>query len=511
VDASLVDPAVRLAAAGIGAVRLGIPLAAVVQAIPVPDVPALLPRRQGALRGVVLHEGVPVPVVDLARWVDVGSAPAAPPGSARILILHDGGRTLALQVDSVDGLVDVACGGLVRLHHDDSGEEVFHSVARVADGDGILSVLDVGRLATLAASWHQGDAQSAPPQAAVAQLTQAMHDYALLQLDGLRLGVCAGDLVEVAAMPALARFGGAIAGAWCDWRGRQLPVLAPGALPGLPAAEAAPLLAVVEHGGLALGLPVLAALALERFAAPGDAGFEAGAPTATAYDAGGNAIRLLDTAALFARFPEALLSKPEPVNGATSRGLQDGGRPNDDAYIVFEAGQLAATPIAAVEHILPLAPEWSPDAPGATMPWKGAAIPLVDLRPNAPADAPGHVLVASSGGKAAGYVVTRVELLVPAGSARLYRLGATPGRSVAFITVDAAEGQASYRIVDLAQGWRRASAGLACNGRALLAREHPGCPEGRPRAVEEGVVAVAAADARPEQRRADPGHGEYRA
>lgn len=445
--APLPAPAVRLAVAGIGAVRLGIPVDAVVQALPVPAAAALLPRRQGALCGVVVYEGALVPVVDLGRWVDVGSRQAVLSGSARILVLRETGRTLGLQVDSVDGLVEVAAGAIARLHHDDSPEEVFHSAAQVADGGQVLSLLDVGRLAALAASWHEEDPQ-APPGAdrvAAAAAGPATRDYALLQLDALRLGIAAGDLAEVMPMPALEQFGGGIDSAWCLWRGRHLPVLGAHALPGLPDAAAAALLAVVEAGELALGLPVCAALAMQAF---GPAGHDAGALTATVYDEDGEALRLLDTAALFARFPEARLSKRASgaaADGAAPRALQDSGTPNDSAYIVFEAGQLAATPIGAVEQVLPLA------AGGveATMPWRGGALPLVDLRAGAQADAPGHVLVVP-GTRPAGYVVTRVELLVPARSGRLYRLGASAG-AVEFVTIDTPEGQASYRIVDLAQ------------------------------------------------------------
>jgi len=443
--ASLADPAVRLATAAVGTVRLGIPVDAVVQAIPVPAEQALLPRRQGALSGVVLHEGVLVPVVDLGRWVDVGQARAERLGNARILVLHHDGRMLGLQVDSVDGLVEVPCGDVKRLHHDDHEEEVFHSAARVPGSDAILSVLDVGRLAALAASWHQVEpyeAQTDSVQAETPAGLTAEHNYALLQLDSARLGVPAGDLIEVMRMPALEQFGIGIDSSWCLWRGRHLPVLASGALAGLPHAAQAPLLAVLEHDGLALGLPVSAALALQAFAAG-----SSNSLTTTVYDADGQEVRLLDTAALFARFPEALLSKPD-ARSAGAGAAAGGGVPNEDAYIVFAAAQPAATPIGAVEQIVPLAAGDS----GATMGWHGGALPLVDLRPDRIAGAAGHVLVAAKDGRHTGYVVTRVELLIPAGSARLYRLGAAQGHARSFVTVDTAAGQVSYRIVDLAEG-----------------------------------------------------------
>lgn len=444
--APLPGACVCLATAAVGAVRLGIPVDTVVQAIPMPAEQALLPRRQGALSGVVLHESTLVPVVDLARWVDLGQARAERLGSARILVLHQDGRTLGLQVDSVDGLVEVPCADVKRLHHDGHEEEVFHSAARVPGSDAILSVLDVGRLAALAASWHQVEPYEAHAAIALAATPvglAAERNYALLQLDGARLGVPAGDLVEVMRMPALEQFGNGIDSGWCLWRGRHLPVLASAALAGLPHVPQAPLLAVLEHDGLALGLPVSAALALQAFAAGGSDGL-----TTTVYDADGQEVRLLDTAALFARFPEALLSKPDE-RGAVARTVADGGVPNEDAYIVFAAGQPVATPIGAVEQIVPLAAGTS----NATMGWNGGALPLLDLRPDHLANTPGHVLVAAKGGRHTGYVVTRVELLIPAGSARLYRLGVAQGPARSFVTVDMATGQASYRIVDLADTW----------------------------------------------------------
>ena len=443
----------RLAAACIGAVRLGIPVDAVVQALPVPALAAPLPRRQGALRAVVQHAGSLVPVVDLARWVDVGPAGASGQAGERILILRAAGRTIGLQVDTIDGLVDVPRAAVARLHHDDAPEEVFHSAVQVPETGQILSLLDVARLADLAASWHQAD-ELALPTAAHAQAPctpdPASALYALLQCDGARLGVPASDLVEVMPMPALTRVGGGIDSAYCRWRGRHLPVLQAGALPGLPDACAAPLLAVVEHAGLVLGLPAHAALALQALAG-GGAGL-----VSTVYGEDGGECSLLDTMALFERFPEANMSKAEALAGTlrTSRPTQDAATANDSAYVVFEAGALCATPIAGIEQILPLPPHC---AASATMPWRGAAMSLRDLRPPghaAAGQAAGHVLVVLEDGKPVGYVVTRVELLVPAGSGTLYRLGADPARAVEFVTVDASGGQASYRIVDLARAPR---------------------------------------------------------
>ncbi|SDE33772.1 Chemotaxis signal transduction protein [Massilia sp. PDC64] len=409
----------RLAEVRIDTVDVGIAAEAVVQALPQPDAMAAPPRRTGALAGIVDHGGVLVPVVDLARWVGTGERQDGP--HARILILRDGERLLGLRVSAVGGLVDVAADAVTRLHHDDDADEVFHSVVRSPDTGRVLSVLDVGRLAALACAWTGGAATvtDAPPPPAA----RDTHTYAVLDAGTLRLGVPAGALAEVIPMPARAAIGD---GAWCTWRGRHLAIVPPAAVdPGLADGESG-LLAVLEHDGLALGVPVRATLRLADFI-----------PAATVYDDDGAEVRLVDVAALFARRPEAALSRSAHIAAPTSNGP---GKPNDAAYVVFDADGLAATPLDALERVLPLV-----DTPGATMRWGDATIPVVDLRRpgHVPAEE-GQVLVVRAGARRAACVVARVHVMIPAGGGRLYRLGAG-----AFITTGEGREQASYRAVDL--------------------------------------------------------------
>jgi chemotaxis signal transduction protein len=457
-------PRLRLAQARIGAVHLGIPVAGVVQAIPVPDTLALLPLRGKALRGVVEHGGALLPVIDLGRWVDVGSAASVAGDSARILVLREGGRTIGLQVDALGGLIEVAAGQAVRLHHEDDPDDVFHSAVQAPDGGAILSLLEIGRLADLAAAWSEAARAAAPETpgaggAAAAERAGAADAgaslYALLDTGQGLLGVAPADLAEVIPMPALERLAGGIGATYCAWRGRHLAVLPGAALMAAQDdavqgadADKAPLLAVFVHAGLALGVPMRAVRQLQAFG-PGLP--VPGGVTSAVFDADGGEVRLLDTARLFARYPEAALSKPEADAGAaasTAAG-KAGSAANACAYIVFEADGVKAVPIGAVEHIVPLA-----QAATASMAWRGTAIPLADLRTRASAhDAePGHVLVARGPQGHVGYVVTRVLSLIPAGAGQMYRMGGATGagRRVEFITAGEGSAQASYRIVELA-------------------------------------------------------------
>ena len=456
----------RLAQARIGAVHLGIPVDTVVQAVPVPDSLALLPLRGKALRGVIEHGGALLPVIDLGRWVDVGSAGPAAGERARILILREGGRTIGLQIDALGGLVEVAARQAMRLHHEDDPDDVFHSAVQAPGGGAILSLLEVGRLADLAATWSETapagapEAPEAPDSPAVAAVA-ASSLYALLDTGRGLLGVAPAHLAEVIPMPALERLGGGIGATYCAWRGRHLAVLPGAALLEAAAGEgsdagsdegndksAAPLLAVLSHAGLALGVPMRAVLQLQAFGA----GLPVpGGVTSAVFDAEGREVRLLDSARLFARYPEAALSKPEAeVAAAASAAAGRAGRAaNACAYIVFEADGVKAVPIGAVEHIVPLAEAGAPAT--ATMSWRGAAIPLADLRTRAQDRAHeaehGHVLVAQGPHGPVGYVVTRLHSLIPAGAGQLYRMGTA--RPVEFITAGEGAGQASYRIVEL--------------------------------------------------------------
>ena len=434
----------HLAQAGIGAVWVGVPADSVVQAMTLPTAPAQLPRRQGALAGVLDYEGRLVPVVDLARWVEVGAAPDERTGAARVLILHAGGRTLGLKVDTVGGLVEVALQDVTRLHHDDCAEEVFHCVVREPAGGRILSLLDVERLARLAAAWYQ-DAEAAPHSAKVDAPPPALRSYALLRAGTARLALAAEALSEVLPMPVLETLGGANGMAYCLWRGRHVPVITHAAL-GLEATAngAAPaLLAIIERAGLALGLPVHAALSLQTFDTSGVG--PADGLLSTLFDAEGSPVRLLDDARLFARCPEAALSREVDARSEAA-GRHAARAANGSAYIVFEGDGLFATAIASVERNVSLR-EAATDGNGA-MAWEGRSIALRDLRASAAGKEEGDVMVVRTGDAHIGVVVSRVHLLVPPGSGRIYRMGGI-GAGWEFIATGDDAAQASYRIVDL--------------------------------------------------------------
>jgi chemotaxis signal transduction protein len=432
-----------LARIRIGEVGIGVRIEAVLQALPLPETFNRLPLRTHALLGMVEHDGMAVPVVDLARWLDVGAAPAG--AVPQLLLLRDGDRTVGLRVDALEELVEVEAAALQRLHHGDDPDDVFHSAAPSGNGV-LLSLLEVTRLADLAQCWSTAPtaataaAPTAPPMADTLQRTC----YALLDTGHGLIGVPPAALAEVLALPPLTHIGSS---AWCRWHDSQLALIASTALFQAPGVDtrvaAAPLLAVLQQADLALGVPVQAVLRLEEFG-PGVPSTDGVGENVI--DASGATVLLVDVTRLLARHPEAALARGDSVtatasaNTITSTGTVTS---NAEAYIVFDAAGLQALPLAAIEQIVPL------DVPlSATMAWQGAAIPLIDLRGEAPdADgADGTVLVAQGAHGLAGHVVRRVQSLIPAGAGRMFNMGAN---GTEFITTDDGGQEATYRITTL--------------------------------------------------------------
>ncbi|PWF44044.1 chemotaxis protein CheW [Massilia glaciei] len=440
-------PLAAWVAAELGAMRLGVPVGAVVGALKRPAARVSLGRRRGAVCDVVTHLGRPLPVLDLGLWVEVGeSAPGSRPRSL-ILVLRDGARMIGVLVDALEGVVGIAPDALVRTHHDASADEIFHSVAVGGEGDRPLSLLDVARLMALAQAWAD-DAPSQLPEAVggagEAAAAKAGQDWAVIESAGVRMAVPAVDVGELLAMPELGEFAGSAASGICHWRGRHVPVLDAGALFGKAPARTGPaLLLTVCRAGLALGLAVDKVLRICRIKE--DANGHARHPDAPLFvrasviDEDGVPVNLIDTGRLMAMFPEVSISEV----AAGGAHLPGAARTNSGAYIVYKAGATVASPIDGLEEVLP-----ARAYAGGTMAWRGKAVALVDLRwPNSAA---GNILVLRHQGRLAGILIDSVELLITPNSAHLTKVS-LPGARFEMLTTGRGRDQASHRVLDLGQ------------------------------------------------------------
>lgn len=467
----------------IGAVLVAVPARDVLHGIAWPDPLTGLPRRDSPACGVFDYQGQPLAMLDLALWVKLGAAPRAN-GHPRALVVRAAGHT----VDAVRGLQKFSLDALTRISHDDNLDEIFHSVARGPNGD-LANVLDVQRLMALARTWS-GSAETDVDDSDVAapRARAAPQRFALVPGTGCQLAFPVADLVAVIAAPTLARFQSALSDGICQWAGRHLPVTSIAkcwpALASTPVALP-PLLAVFERDGLALGVlidqvPMIRAFHVDA-AAVAAAAAAAAAPEQVADGAGvgaltdvdGGVVRLIDMDALYARFPERLLSRVADAAHKLAAGTASSrmtAMTNSSSHILFDAGGMASTPIDGIEAVLSLPPL---EAGATHMAWRGEALLLRDLRARAPANAnadadadanvdadataatptqtPGTVIVVQGAAAPVGFIVDAVHALVQPRAGRISRL-ALPGQGlVDLLTAESAAGQTTYSTRDLAK------------------------------------------------------------
>ena len=462
----------------VGRCHIAIPVGQVLEAIPIPPEGLTpLPRRSGALLGVVQAAGVPVPVVALERWLPIDAA-AAPEGQPRlVLVLHDAGRQIALQVDAVLGVKPAPAGTFRQVHHaEDAHDELFESVIAAADDRPALCRLEVGRLMRLSRVWcaeaetehfaptSSGNAASTPaePQGA------APIRHAVFQIGDERWAVPVSALERVVPVPAveLALAGGRRNWAIAEWQARKLPLVDISAARAASSRASAPWMALLSQGPLALGLTVAACLQFVDLAADACAAMpEDELLTGMAVHADLGKLRVLDPDKLFRLTPETSISRDAPAAAPHAAGAA--GAASDAAepvpYLVFEADQRYATPVEGIVGVVEL-----PDATRAdlctggpaVLAWRGQTLRVVALptlsdarRHGARADARLAILVqpADAAASPLGIAVKRLADWLPAHSA--WRSGMRMGSLGAFSLIDAPGSQdmTSLVVVDLAQ------------------------------------------------------------
>jgi chemotaxis signal transduction protein len=434
--------AVQLVLADAGAVVLAVAVEAVAGAVAWPARLNRLPRRGGAVCGVLDYFGQAIALLDLALWVDLGAASATPPAYQRALVLRQGGRMVAIGVDQVRGLQRVAPTAIEQLSHDDDPQQIFHSTVRCAGVAGLACLLDVDRLMALAQTWSDGAATGARHDGAagagMAAPVAARRTYGVVAGNGCRIAFPIKDLAEVLPAPPLLPFHSPLSEGLCQWRGRHVPVTSIAkCFPALWAGGAAPapLLAILQRDGLVLGMLIDQVPDIVQLPAA-----DATADSMQA-DADGALIHLPSMAALHARFPETALSR-EGAQGAQAAATAT----NLGSHLVYEAASTASTPLDGIEAVLALPPL----APGATeMAWRGAPLALRDLRA-APGPA-GTVIVLRDVQPAQGYIVDAVRTLVRERSASVSHIAVAGRGAIELLTTGTGTARATYVVGDLAK------------------------------------------------------------
>lgn len=360
----------RHARVRVGAHEIAVPAHAVLSALR-PGVPlATLPRREGPAVGACDTPWGMVPVVDLARWLDLG--PEATAGS-EVLVLRDGCRRVAVRVDALLGVAP-ACS-VERLLHDEDPRELFQSAVRWSAGGELVALLEVGRLADLAQAWAPGGPPAAAASAPATDPAVHATPHAVLAAGVHLWAIPTAQLVQVVPAPRLEY---ALAGAtatlgFCSWGGTKLPVVDLGRLHGKPAA-AGRLVAVVADGQRAAALAVddvRQVLPLAPSTAWG---------AAPLLVPGLGEVHPVDAVDLLQRLPEATLGGPlRRVRAAIGAGTA---ADITAAHVLFENDATYATPAERVLQVVALDGQQARDvARGVAvhLAWKGRMVPVHPL------------------------------------------------------------------------------------------------------------------------------------
>lgn len=378
----------------VGRCDIAVPIEQVLQALPMPAQGlTALPRRTGALLGLIEAAGAAVPVVALDRWLPMpaGEAAAAP----RVLVLRQAGQLVAVQVDALQGVKALDPAAVRRVHHGDDDSELFEAVLPATEHSPTLCLLEVARLMRLSRAWcgeagQAADADALPQEAEVQReapspSTAQDRRHAVFQIGGELWAVPAASLGQVVAVPAteLALNRGELSYAISQWRGRKLPLvdISPGRQ--LGGTAAAPWMALLNQGPLCLGLSVSACRQLldlpeSAIAATPTDRLRAGIAVLPAL----GQVQVLDPAKLFRLTPEAAISHQAPAVTRLAASPTDDLEPHP--YLVFEADQVYATPVKGILGVIELPqPVQAELLAGArsVMAWRGRSIHVVKLPP----------------------------------------------------------------------------------------------------------------------------------
>lgn len=467
------QPAAAPAAPGAGAdvhVRVGrchiaIPVDQVREALPMPPEGLTpLPRRSGALLGLVHAAGAAVPVVALERWLPIDAAAEA--ATQRLLVLHHAGGQVGLRVDAVLGVKPALPAAVCQVHHAVDDDELFDAVTPASDGMPALCRLDVGRLMRLSQVWcAQAQADGCLPRPPTASGTTragaaATQRHAVFRIADECWAVPIGVVKRVVPLPAveLALGWGRRNWAIAQWQERKLPLVDISTSRGASNPASAPWMVLVSDGPLALGLTVTACLQFVDLPADASAAMPeddllAGIASLPVL----GKLRVLDPVKLFRRTPETSISRARAAapTGASGAPVDV---PEPVPYLVFEADRRYASPVEGIVGVVELPDATREDlrtGEPAVLPWRGQTLRVVNLptlSDAARADARLAVLVQPADRTAPplGIAIHRLTDWLPAHSAR--RSGMRMGGLGAFSLIDAPGSAdiASLVVVDLA-------------------------------------------------------------
>jgi len=438
-----------------------------------------LPRRQGAVAGVIRYREHAIALLDLRLWLpwaSSGEAASAPSG-ALALVLQLGSRHVAVQIDQIEGLTSVASSQIQRVHQQDNEEDVFHTVlsipARAPEAEQkTIPLLDVAALMRLSAVWSESIAQIASVTAgthAGTEHTEAVAkkiQMALVTIGEQKLAISIDAIRSVEPLPALKPLPGAPALlGYVHLHERDVPVMDAAALLQSDIGATTPLMVLLLHEDLWVGLPVTAidalqAVDLAQLRPHEQAGYPASLlMTGVLSLPVHGAVLVPDIAAITSQYPlgtrrDAKLPTLLSANNKTS--LQE------QAYIVVEAGYTWALPmdVMAAVAFLDDSVEWleSSDTTCAAglvgrIRYKQQTIALWDLQlltgGSAQSSTARKVVIVSSADRLQALLVNELRQLLPAHSCDIVTLQSNKEGAIDLLRTKLIDAGKNYRILKL--------------------------------------------------------------
>ena len=370
----------------VGTCDIAIPIAQVRQALPQQSL-TILPRRTGALLGLLDVAGASVPIVALERWVPIeGSVDVT---QQRLLVLQQNSAQVGIQVDAVLGVKAIASDVIRRVHQVPDSNELFESVIPHVANSPTLCILDVARLMQLSQVWcadvgHES-VNGYTGLAPVAAVARAAQRYAMFQIGTEFWAVTMDAIQRVIPLPAVELPLGRSDMGWgiCQVKGRKLALVDISEGHQTSSAQDAPWMVMLENGPLALGLSITACkefieVGEDSIARTPDDVLLAG----VAVLPGVGKLQILDVAKLFSRISLAAISlsdavRPVAVDASGARKAADA-----SAYLVFETDQRYASPVSGIVGLVALPMQARDDlrqGKPTALAWRGRSIAMFNL------------------------------------------------------------------------------------------------------------------------------------
>lgn len=336
------------------------------RAIPLPlDGLGQVPRRKGALAGVIQSHGEAIPVASIGEWVKLDASPLSASADRRVLILRGKAGRLGILVDALLGVASVSRERIQQIFRNEDPEELFDRVVPPLDAaHQSLPLLEADRLLQLANMWCESR------KVAPGQLSQRQkHEVHEKRLRYAVLSVGSPGSETLFAVPATAvsealpapvpestlKLGSRNCGV-TTYRGRKLAMVDFAAITGAGTNLVANWMTVVSHKGSHLGLCIQATkqlldLSPEEIEPSVDHPLLAGVAVVEQL----GRVCVIDMDRLFESSPESVISGKQDAPPAAAP-LPERRRQGESAvpYLLFQAGRRYASPVDGIVQIVSL-------------------------------------------------------------------------------------------------------------------------------------------------------------